>query len=137
MTPKPASGYVLVIVPEVREWLHDLRKADKETSKRVASAIAALLEVGPGLGRPLADTLSRDKRRKRARSRYSNMKELRPTSGAQSAVRILFIFDPSSRAVLLVAGDKAGNWEDWYEGAIPLADARYEAHLKAMEGDSS
>jgi hypothetical protein len=126
-----------VIVPEVREWLHNLRKADKEAMKMVAAAITALREVGPGLGRPLADTLSREKKKKRARSRYSNMKELRPNSGARSAVRILFIFDPRSRAVLLVAGDKAGNWEDWYEEAIPLADARYEAYLKAMEADSS
>lgn len=65
------------------------------------------------------------------------MKELRPNSGSRSAVRILFIFDPQSRAVLLVAGDKAGNWEDWYEEAIPLADARYEAYLKEMEADGS
>ena len=34
------------------------------------------------------------------------------------------------KAVLLVAGDKAGNWEAWYRQAIPLAEQRYEDYLK-------
>jgi hypothetical protein len=33
------------------------------------------------------------------------------------------------RAVLLVAGDKAGRWQRWYDVAVPLADDRYDAHL--------
>ncbi|GAA3376849.1 hypothetical protein GCM10020367_50170 [Streptomyces sannanensis] len=61
------------------------------------------------------------------------MKELRPGSAGDSEVRILFIFDPLRQAVLLLAGDKAGNWEGWYEEAIPIADARYEDHLKVLE----
>jgi hypothetical protein len=27
--------------------------------------------------------------------------------------------------VLLVAGDKSGQWRDWYKRAIPLAEERY------------
>jgi hypothetical protein len=34
--------------------------------------------------------------------------------------------------VFLVAGDKSGRWREWYREAIPLADARYEEHLKTM-----
>jgi predicted XRE-type DNA-binding protein len=56
------------------------------------------------------------------------MKELRPGSIGSSEVRILFAFDPIRRAVLLVAGDKSGNWRGWYNTAIPLADDRYDAH---------
>ena len=57
------------------------------------------------------------------------MKELRPGSSGRSEVRILFIFDPERRAVLLVAGDKAGNWQRWYDKSIPEADRRYDAWL--------
>jgi hypothetical protein len=58
-----------------------------------------LAEIGPALGRPLVDTLRG--------SGIANLKELRPRSGRDVAIRILFIFDPWSQAVLLVAGDKA------------------------------
>ncbi|MEW1821695.1 type II toxin-antitoxin system RelE/ParE family toxin [Arthrobacter sp. NPDC080031] len=30
-------------------------------------------------------------------------------------MRILFAFDPERLAILLVAGDKAGNWSKWYK----------------------
>jgi hypothetical protein len=61
------------------------------------------------------------------------MKELRPGSTGSSEVRILFAFDPVRRAVLLVAGDKSGNWKGWYDTAIPLADERCDAHLAELE----
>jgi hypothetical protein len=38
---------------------------------------------------------------------------------------------------MLVAGDKAGQWIDWYDEAIPLAETRYAEHLaesKQKEG---
>jgi len=31
--------------------------------------------------------------------------------------------------VLLVAGDKAGRWNRWYDQAIPLAERRYQEYL--------
>jgi hypothetical protein len=34
----------------------------------------------------------------------------------------LFIFDPARNAVLLEAGDKAGQWQEWQQKAIPTAD---------------
>ena len=42
----------------------------------------------------------------------------------------MFIFDPARNAVLLVAGDKSGQWPEWYALAIPAAEAAYEAYLK-------
>jgi hypothetical protein len=50
-----------------------------------------------------------------------NLKELRPGSSGRSEVRILFVFDPVRNAVLLVAGDKSGRWQEWYREAIPAA----------------
>jgi hypothetical protein len=48
-------------------------------------------------------------------------------------VRILFCFDPWRSSILLVAGDKAGRWNDWYHEAIPLAEQRYEVYLKERD----
>jgi hypothetical protein len=62
------------------------------------------------------------------------MKELRPGSSGRSEVRILFAFDPARKAILLVAGDKAGHWQKWYRTNIPLADERYRQHLDRLKG---
>ena len=48
-------AYALVMTPEVRAWLHDLRKRDRASAIQVGEAIGMLLEAGPELGRPLAD----------------------------------------------------------------------------------
>ncbi len=37
---------------------------------------------------------------------------------------------PRRNAVLLVAGDKAGQRDAWHKKAIPLAEKRYETYLK-------
>ena len=50
-------------------------------------------------------------------------------SGGRAEVRILFAFDPARKAILLAAGDKAGNWQKWYRTNIPPADERYGQHL--------
>ncbi|WP_369127661.1 type II toxin-antitoxin system RelE/ParE family toxin [Rothia nasimurium] len=42
----------------------------------------------------------------------------------------LFIFDPEQQAILLVAGDKTGQWTKWYKQNIPLAEKRYEEYLR-------
>lgn len=101
------------VVDEVRDWILGL---DGPTQARVVQAIDALAEAGPGLGRPLVDTVRG--------SSIANLKELRVRTA-----RILFVFDPWRSSVLLVAGDKAGRWNAWYDEAIPLAERRYETYL--------
>jgi hypothetical protein len=115
-------SYRLEIVAEVREWLHELRRTDRATANLVGQSITALLDEGPSLGRPLVDRLKG--------SNLHNLKELRPGSSGASEVRIIFIFDPERNVVLLVAGDKAGRWNNWYQHAIPLAEERYATYLK-------
>lgn len=102
------------VVHEVRAWIQSL---DVTTHARVVSAIDLLAELGPGLGRPLVDTIRG--------SRVANLKELRV-----GTARILFVFDPWRASVLLVAGDKSGRWRQWYEESIPLAEVRYETYVK-------
>jgi len=57
------------------------------------------------------------------------MKELRPPSAGRSEIRILLVFDPWRAAILVVAGDKAGQWEKWYRTAIPRTERMYEDYL--------
>lgn len=101
--------------PEVAAWLADLSGPSAEN---VTAAIDRLADDGPSLGRPLVDTIKG--------SRHNNMKELRART-----VRILFVFDPRRQAVLLVAGDRRGEWSRWYRKAVPLADDRYDEWLSA------
>jgi hypothetical protein len=42
---------------------------------------------------------------------------------------ILLVFDPWRSAVLLVAGDKSGQWKQWYQAAIPQAEQAYDDYL--------
>lgn len=106
----------------VFEWLTGL---EEESFVQVRAAINMLRDRGPQLGRPLVDTVTG--------SRHKNMKELRPGSAGRSELRVLFAFDPARSAILLVGGDKAGRWQDWYRAAIPLADDRYDSHLEALK----
>jgi hypothetical protein len=118
-------AYRLEIVTEVRDWLRRLRRDDRASAILVGQAITALLEEGPSLGRPLVDRIKG--------STLHNLKELRPGSTGTTEIRILFIFDPARNAVLLVAGDKAGQWTTWYRQSVPLAEQRYSTYLKEKE----
>lgn len=107
----------------VAVWLASL---DKRSLEQVVAAIELLEERGPQLGRLLVDTVST--------SRHRNMKELRPGSAGGSELRILFAFDPERQAILLNAGDKAGNWQRWYKKNIPVADDLFDDHLRGLKG---
>ncbi len=111
----------LEMAGEVRDWLHELRKEDRASARLVGQAIQALVEEGPHLGRPLVDRIKG--------SALHNLKELRPGSSGSTEIRILFAFDPERSAVLLVAGDKAGQWTEWYRHSVPLAERRYTEWL--------
>jgi hypothetical protein len=96
-----------------------------ESVKLALLAHASLLRTfGPTLGRPHVDTL--------AGSKHRNMKELR--FDADNGVwRVAFAFDPERRAILLVAGDKAGTAQQrFYKMLIAKADSRFAEHLEAL-----
>lgn len=108
------------------ELIYDwIKAAEDNTYDQVIAAIRVLATVGPGLGRPLVDTI--------VGSRHNNMKELRPGSSGRSEVRILFAFDPKRHAIMLLAGDKQGRWDQWYRKNIPVADDRYDDHLARLK----
>ncbi len=107
----------------VESWLDEL---DENTYEQVVAALELLAERGPQLGRPLVDSVKT--------SRHKNMKELRPGSRGRSELRILFAFDIDRNGVLLVAGDKSRSWKKWYEVNIPLADDRFDEHVRKLKG---
>ncbi|MDO5534482.1 MAG: type II toxin-antitoxin system RelE/ParE family toxin [Propionibacteriaceae bacterium] len=106
----------------IEDWLLSLADDDYDL---ILASLEVLQTEGPMLGRPLVDTIKG--------SRHKNMKELRPGSGGRSEVRILFAFDPRRKAILLVAGDKSRNWSRWYTRNIPVADQRFDDHLKHLK----
>lgn len=120
-------GTWIVDIRFIADWLS---QQDAMTEALVLAAVERLSALGPNLKRPLVGTIRG--------SRHHNMKELRPASTGNSEVRILFIFDPKRRAVLLLAGDKANGarlrkapkWNDWYRQAIPQADDLYDQYLQ-------
>lgn len=103
------------------EWWHGLSVAQQEA---VAARVELLEQHGPALGRPVVDRVRG--------SAFHNMKELR--CSADGALRILFAFDPRREAVLLVGGDKTGDWNAWYETAIPEADRLFREYLADIAG---
>jgi hypothetical protein len=115
-----AEQWEVILLTEVEDWYLDLCKRDPDTAAKVEQAVEMLADEGPTLGRPFGDKI--------AGSKHHKMKELRPTR-SDTHIRILFVFDPLRQAILLVAGDKAGNWKQWYEANIPVAEQRYDAWL--------
>ena len=107
----------------VRPWL---RRLDTDSYEQVIAALEVLAEFGPTLGRPVVDTIHG--------SRHKNMKELRPGSRGRSELRILFAFDPRRQAIMLVAGDKSGDWSKWYTRNIRIADGLFDEHLEGVRG---
>ena len=84
--------------------------------------VELLVEYGPNLPRPHADTLKG--------SKLKNLKEFR--SHTESHVfRVAFLFDKERNAVLLIGGDKKGkNEKRFYENLIKQAEEIYERYCK-------
>ena len=58
-------------------------------------------------------------------SRLHHLKELRPGSAGRSEIRVLFAFDPTRLALLLLGVDKDGNWQRWYRQNIQIDEQLY------------
>jgi hypothetical protein len=101
------------------DWWEGL---SEEVQEDIAVKVKLLEKVGPALGRPQADSLSKQ-------SKYPNMKELRIVH-VGDAYRVLFAFDPRRVAVLLLGGRKPD--QKWYKTAIPAADKLYGEHLAQL-----
>ncbi len=104
---------------EFEAWWNQL---DDDEQDSVAKSVELLIQLGPNLPRPHADTLKG--------SRHSNMKELR-TQHRGRPLRTFFAFDPRRCAILLIGGDKTGD-AGFYRRMIPIADRLYDEHLETL-----
>ncbi len=91
-----------------------------EEQQSVSGPVGLLEQHGPSLARPVVDTLTA--------SRHPNMKELRA-----GTIRVLFAFNPTRTAILLIGGDKRDRWQGFYAEMIPLADDLFDEHLTELE----
>lgn len=104
----------LRLTEESVAWLGTLAP---QQLNRVAAGMNRLLTGGPTLGRPDVDRIKG--------SRHHNMKELR----VRPSIRMLFVFDDRD-PLMLLGGDKAGEWNTWYRRQIPKADRLYDLHRR-------
>ncbi|MGO8694005.1 MAG: type II toxin-antitoxin system RelE/ParE family toxin [Rectinemataceae bacterium] len=112
---KPGRERALESTGEYLDWF----KAQAEpVQEAVRAYVKLLLEKGPSLGHPYADTLKG--------SKYPNLKELRVQAQGKK-YRIAFIFT-GERVCLLLTGDVKGGSEDkrFYKKLIARAEALYE-----------
>ena len=99
---------------EFEEWWDTL---EIEEQAALSDRVRLLEEQGPTVKRPVVGEITG--------SRHDpQMKEMRV-----GTLRVLFMFDPHQTAILLVGGNKAGQWNAWYRTAIPEADDLYDEYL--------
>lgn len=109
---------------EFEEWWNELSEDEQAT---VDAYVRMLEEFGVALGFPYSSDIKN--------SKHAQMRELRVQHKGRP-YRVLYAFDPRRMAILLVGGDKTGN-NRWYEEFVPVADALYAEHLKALEKEKS
>lgn len=119
-----ALVYEVEVTAEFEEWWDTLTE-DQQAA--VAARVERLQQEGPALRRPIVGEI-------KGSAFDPQMKEL--IVEKQGSLRILFMFDPRSTAILLLGGDKTGNWKAWYRQAIPQADALYRTYLAELRAEN-
>jgi hypothetical protein len=99
-------------------WWYE-RQLTEVQQEGVDRAVEALIEHGPALGRPVVGEV--------LGSRIPHLKELRV-----GTIRVLFAFDPRRTAYLILGGNKAGEWNEWYPGAISEAERLWDEYLAEL-----
>lgn len=112
--------YRVEFVEDCAKWLLSLTASEQED---VLAVIGLLKTLGPQLSYPYSSGIEG--------SKYSHMRELRIQHKGKP-YRILYAFDPTRAAILLIVGNKTGN-DRWYKKIIPKADKLYGAHLDNLK----
>ncbi len=105
---------------EFGQWWESL---DDDEQESVDVTVTLLEKLGPQLPYPHSSGVES--------SRHRHMRELR-IQHKGDPYRVLYAFDPRRTALLLIGGNKTGH-DRWYEEFVPIADALYEEHLRALE----
>jgi len=114
------TAYEVEVSDEFRDWYEPLSESEQLSIERV---VLMLMEAGPALGFPHSSGING--------SQYSHMRELRIQHEGRP-YRVLYVFDPTRMASLILGGDKTGN-DRWYDEMVPKVDAIYAEHLKSLK----
>lgn len=113
------SGWEIEYTEHFEQWWHSL---DEDQQEAITARVELLEEQGPNLGRPIvAEVLESD---------VPHLKELRCSK--DGSLRVLFVFDPRRVGLLLLGGDKTGQWKQWYREMIPVAERLWREHLAEL-----
>lgn len=112
----------VIVGAEAVKWL---KRQPTETQAAVLALLTYLrLSTYAELSEPRAKPLLRSRHRGAAW-------ELRDLSLApERHLRVLVYIHGGELAWVAEMGDKTGNWQSWYEVAIPTADQRYDDFLR-------
>lgn len=106
------------------EWLTNL---DDTARAELDEAVAYLEQHGRAAALP-------DVRHRIQTSRhFPDMSEVRVDIERSQVYRVLVGFGPDDRPALLLAGNKAGVADSWYEANVPIADERFDRYITALE----
>lgn len=110
--------------PRFARWYRELAPAMRAS---VASLLGYLAATVPGdLARPRAARINGS----RHFPRLWELRRAEQRGERELVLRVLVALHDDTTAVALMGGDKTGNWVEWYEMAIPTADAYYDEFLR-------
>ena len=106
---------------EFERWWDGLTEVEQDHLDKV---VGVLMLEGPLLKEPYSKPIKASRHR-------PDMKELRIKSKGDD-IRVLYAFDPRRMAILLIGGNKTGQWEEFYDTNIPIADDLFDEHLRTI-----
>lgn len=116
-------AWEIEVTDEFRRWWYALTFEQKNA---VQARVDLLEQDGPHLRGGLVTPIQQSRN-------YPRLKELR--CSADGSLRVLFMFDPRRVGIILVGGDKTGEWNNWYDRWVPVADDLYDEYLRELEED--
>jgi len=114
----------VIITNQFEQWFNSLTVAGQDAIIRV---VTLLEDHGVALTAPYTSAIKGSK---------LPLRELRVQHMGEP-YRILYLFDPVRRAVLLVGGNKVGLGNQWYRSAIRQAENLYAIYLTEIDAKES
>jgi hypothetical protein len=126
------GGVRVVADPRFVAWYRRLRQSSATPEVAIAAKVQAslnwlakaeLTELGP----PRAERIVSS----RHAPKIWELRQAAVMAGRrQVVVRVLVVVHDEETAVALVGGDKADNWQEWYQSAVPTADSYYDDYVR-------